>query len=127
MDLTLLNLWSFLFSVGPPPPSLVAHMVKKKKNPPAVHKTFLDIWVRKIPWRREWQSMPIFLAGKFHGQRSLAGCSPWSWKELDMTERLTLSLFFTSFYPDLFIVFTELFPSPLTLPPLSPLLFIQLS
>ena len=26
---------------------------------------------------------------KSHGQRSLAGCSPWDHKELDMTERLT--------------------------------------
>ena len=24
-----------------------------------------------------------------HGQRSLAGCSPWGCKELDMTERLS--------------------------------------
>ena len=28
-----------------------------------------------------------------HGQRSLAGHSPWGRKELDMTEQLTLSLF----------------------------------
>ena len=33
-------------------------------------------WVRKIPWRRKWQPIPIFLPGKFHGQRSLAGYSP---------------------------------------------------
>ena len=35
-----------------------------------------DLWVRKIPRRREWQRSPIFLPGKFHGQRSLAGYSP---------------------------------------------------
>ena len=29
------------------------------------------------PWRREWQRTPIVLPGKFHGQRSLAGYSPW--------------------------------------------------
>ena len=29
--------------------------------------------VRKILWRRKWQPTPIFLLGKFHGQRSLAG------------------------------------------------------
>ena len=28
-------------------------------------------WVRKIPWRRKWQSTPVFLPGKLHGQRSL--------------------------------------------------------
>ena len=33
-------------------------------------------WVRKIPWRRKWQPTPVFLLGKFHGQRSLAGYSP---------------------------------------------------
>ena len=32
------------------------------------------------------------LAGEFHGQRSLAGYSPWDCKELDTTELLTLSL-----------------------------------
>ena len=28
------------------------------------------------PWRREWLPTPVFLPGKFHGQRSLVGCSP---------------------------------------------------
>ena len=50
-------------------------------------------WVRKIPWRREWLPTPVFLPGEFHGQRSLLGYSPWGHKELDMTERLTLSFF----------------------------------
>ena len=45
-------------------------------------------WVRKIPWRRKWQSTPVLLPGKSHGQRSLVGYSPWCRKELDMTERL---------------------------------------
>ena len=39
-----------------------------------------------IFWRREWQSTPVFLPGKSHGQRSLVGYSPWGCKELDMTE-----------------------------------------
>ena len=30
----------------------------------------------KIPWRRKWQLTPVFLPGKFHGQRSMAGYSP---------------------------------------------------
>ena len=46
----------------------------------------LDPWVGKILWRREWQPIPVFLPGKFHGQRSLAGYSPWDRKELDTTE-----------------------------------------
>ena len=36
-----------------------------------------DLWVRKIPWRREQQPSPVFLPGNFRGQRSLAGYSPW--------------------------------------------------
>ena len=34
-------------------------------------------WVRMIPWRRKWQPTPVFLSGTSHGQRSLAGNSPW--------------------------------------------------
>ena len=37
----------------------------------------LDLWVRKTPWRRAWKPIPVFLPGKSHGQRSLAGYSPW--------------------------------------------------
>ena len=36
-----------------------------------------DPWVRKIPWRRKWEPTPVFLPGESHGQRSLAGYSPW--------------------------------------------------
>ena len=50
----------------------------------------LDPWVRKTPWRRELQPIPIFLPGEFHGQRSCAGYSPWGCKDSDMTEQLTL-------------------------------------
>ena len=32
-----------------------------------------DLWVEKVPWRRKWQPSSVFLPGKFHGQRSLAG------------------------------------------------------
>ena len=39
-------------------------------------------------WRRKWQPTPVFLPGKSHGWRSLAGCSPWGLKESDMTEQL---------------------------------------
>ena len=46
-------------------------------------------WVGKIPWRRKWQPTPVFLLGKSHGQRSLAGYSPWGHKESDMTEQLS--------------------------------------
>ena len=67
--------------------SLVAQTIK---NLPAVQETGFDSWVGKIPWRRKWQPVPIFLPGKSHGQRILAGYSPWGWKESNMTEWLTL-------------------------------------
>ena len=50
-------------------------------------------WVRKIPCRRKWQPIPVFLPGECYGQRSLAGYSRWGCKESDMTEHLTLLLF----------------------------------
>ena len=49
-----------------------------------------NLWVGKIPWRREWQPTPVFSPGKSHGQRSLVGYSTWGHEESDMTERLTL-------------------------------------
>ena len=39
-------------------------------------------WVGKILWRRKWQPTPVFLPGKSHGQRSLAGKSPWGHKDM---------------------------------------------
>ena len=46
-------------------------------------------WVRKIPWRREWQPTSALLPRECHRQSSLAGYSPWDLKELDTTEWLT--------------------------------------
>ena len=37
-------------------------------------------------WIKTWQPTPVSLPGKFHGQSSLVGYSPWGHKELDMTE-----------------------------------------
>ena len=45
-----------------------------------------DPWVRKMPWRRAWQSIPVFLPGESHGQWSLVGYSPWGHKESEVTE-----------------------------------------
>ena len=50
--------------------------------------TGFDPWVGKILLRRKWQSTPVLLPGKSHGQRSLVGYSPWGRKESDTTERL---------------------------------------
>ena len=52
----------------------------------------LHAWVGKISWKREWQTTPVFLPGKFHGQRSLVGYSPCCHKESDMAAASTLFL-----------------------------------
>ena len=63
------------------------------KNRPAMQETWFSPWVGKIPWSRKWQPTPVFLPGKFHGQKSLAGYSPWGRRESDTTEHAcTLSL-----------------------------------
>ena len=59
------------------------------KNLPAMQETWVQSQISKIPWKRLWQPTPLFLPGKFHGERSLAGYSPWDHKELDTTERVT--------------------------------------
>ena len=46
---------------------------------------------QSLKWRRQWQLTPIFLPGEFHGQRSLAGYSPWGCRTLDTIERLSLT------------------------------------
>ena len=53
-----------------------------------------------MPWRREWQPIPVFLPGEFHGQRSPVGYSPWGRKESDMTEQQTLCI------TDLIVLYT---------------------
>ena len=42
--------------------------------------------------KKRMQHTPVFLPGKFHGQRSQVVYSPWGYRESDMTEWLTLSL-----------------------------------
>ena len=59
----------------------------------AMQQTRSDPWVRKIPWRREWQFTPVFLPGESHGQRGLVGFSPCGCRESSMIEGLMLSLF----------------------------------
>ena len=57
-------------------------MAQTVKNLPPMQ----DSQVRSLGQKgMEWLSTPVFLPGEFHGQRSLAGCSPGGHKELDMT------------------------------------------
>ena len=50
----------------------------------------------KVFWRMKWQPIPVFLPGKFHGQRSLVGPSPWGHKESDTTEQLSTTIILKS-------------------------------
>ena len=71
-------------------PSLYASLVARRlKHLPAMRETWVRSLGQKDPLEKE---MVVFLPGEFHGQRSLAGYSPWGRKESDKTERLTLSL-----------------------------------
>ena len=47
------------------------------KNLPALWDTEFDPWVRKMPWRREWQPTPVLLPGEFHGQKSPVSYGPF--------------------------------------------------
>ena len=56
-------------------------VVQSVKNLPALQEApRFGSWIGKIPWRRKWQPTPGFLPGESHGERSLAGCSPWGHK-----------------------------------------------
>ena len=50
------------------------------KNPLAMQETWVRSLGQEDPWRRKWQPTPVFLPGKSHGHRSLAGYSPWGHK-----------------------------------------------
>ena len=45
--------------------------------------------LERFPWRRERLPTPVFWSGEFHGLYS-----PWSHKELNTTERVSLSKWF---------------------------------
>ena len=56
-----------------------------------------DPWITKIPGRGKWQSNPVLLPGKFHGQRSLVGQS-MGWQkvshDLAHTDKKYLVIYF---------------------------------
>ena len=70
----------------------VKQVVLAVKNPPANAEDPGDVdWIPgNIPWRRAWQPNPVFMPGKFQGQRSLVGYGPWGHKESDMIEHTHL-------------------------------------
>ena len=51
--------------------------------------------MEKSPWRRQWHNTGVtthssIIAWEIHGKKRLAGYSPWSCTELDMTEQLSM-------------------------------------
>ena len=70
---------SLRFNVGLPGDS-------NSKNLPAVQETQVQSLGQEDPLKRERLPTPVFSPGEFHGQRSLAGYSPWGRKESDTTE-----------------------------------------
>ena len=61
-------------------------MVQIVKNLHAALESQVQLLGQEDPLEKGMQPTPVFLPGKFHGQRSLAGYSPWGHKESDMTE-----------------------------------------
>ena len=61
---------------------------KGKSRPLPSRRCGFNAWLGKIPWRRKWQLAPVFLLGESHGQKSLAGYSPWGCKDTtEMTQQ----------------------------------------
>ena len=57
-----------------------------KDSTPKCRRPGFDPWLGKLFWRREWQSIPVFLPGEFHGWRNLTSYSQWGQKESDTAE-----------------------------------------
>ena len=74
--LTRVLAWETTFTPGSSPLGLPRRL-HGKDSACQCRKGQFNPWVERILWRRKWQPAPVFLPGKSHGQRSLAGCSPW--------------------------------------------------
>ena len=66
--------------------NMASLVVQTIKNLPSMQETQIRSLGWKILWRRKWQPTPVFLRGELHGQRRLAGYSPWGGKESDVTD-----------------------------------------
>ena len=76
-DLTSVASWLFRWLSGKEPTCQCRRLRKCSFN----------LCIGKIPWSRKWLHTQVFLPEKSHGQRSLAGYSPWGWKESDMIKQ----------------------------------------
>ena len=60
---------------------IASFVAQLAKNPHAMRETWVDLWVGKMPWRRERLPTPVLWPGEFHGVA-----------ESDTTQGLLLSL-----------------------------------
>ena len=67
---------------------MVAQMVN---NLPAMWGDLVQSLGWEDPLEKGMAATSVLLPGEFHGQRSLAGYSPWGCDALNTTEQLTLS------------------------------------
>ena len=63
----------------------MAQWVKNHMKCRSTRRHRFDLWVRRVPWGREWYPTPLFLPEKSHEWRILVGYSPKGHKELDRT------------------------------------------
>ena len=61
-------------------------MAQKVKNLPAMQEILAQPLGQEDPLEKKMGTPSSILAGEFHGQRSLAGYSPWAGKESDMIQ-----------------------------------------
>ena len=84
-----LKLWGSASPTGYPitlPTSLILPRLPWWKNPPVIQEVEFNRWVGE----GHGNPLQLFLPGESHGQRSLAGYSPWGRRESDMNEQLSM-------------------------------------
>ena len=91
--------------LGFPCSSVINEFVCSAGIPLRCRRLGFNSWVWKIPWRRKWQPTPVFFPGKSHGQRRLAGCSPWGGKSQTWLTTKPPQMYFTGFL-FCFVLFT---------------------
>ena len=79
-----------------------------------MQETWVWFWVWVDPLENEMLPTPVFLPGKSHGQRSLAGYDSWGHKESDMTTVTDTCTERSSFMWILVMIFLDLTPQAMT-------------
>ena len=67
-------------------------MAQMVKNLPAMWETWVQFPGWEDPMEKGTATLSSILAWRIHGQRSLAGYSPWVYKESDMTGQLSIHM-----------------------------------